>query len=92
MQKTDFFSRSIVLTEHDAYTSMTNKIKAAFSDPRRQKNYSSSEQIAEVVYQAATDGKNKLRYVAGKDAKMMYKMRRWFGYEYFMKQIKKRFF
>jgi hypothetical protein len=31
--------------------------------------YSSPAQIAEVVYEAATDGKDHLRYVAGADAK-----------------------
>jgi hypothetical protein len=29
--------------------------------------YSSPEQIAEVVYEAATDGKEQLRYIAGAD-------------------------
>lgn len=89
--KTDFFG-SLVLTEHQAYSSMVDKVLKAFSDPKRQKNHSSSEQIAEIVYQAATDGKSQLRYVAGKDANMMYKMRRWFGYRFFMKQINKIFF
>ncbi|WP_307525477.1 hypothetical protein [Pedobacter sp. W3I1] len=36
---------------------------------------SSPEQIAAVVYEAATDGKNKLRYVAGEDAKALYAQR-----------------
>ena len=31
-------------------------------------NFSTAEQIADVVYEAATDGKNQLRYVAGEDA------------------------
>ena len=42
------------------------------TDPERRKNYSMAEQIAEVVYEAATDGKSQLHHVAGEDAKAMY--------------------
>jgi len=47
--------------------------------------YSSPDQIAEVVYEAATDGKDQLRYVAGKDAKATYAMRLKVGDEAFRK-------
>ncbi|MCB0706448.1 MAG: SDR family oxidoreductase [Saprospiraceae bacterium] len=89
---TDFASRSLVLTPHPAYESLANKVMAVFSDPRRQKNYSSAEQIAHVVFETATDGKSQLRYIAGKDAKRLYKIRRRFGYKFFVNQITKRFF
>jgi hypothetical protein len=38
-------------------------------DPKQMETYSSPDQIAEVVYEAAIDGKDLLRYVAGADAK-----------------------
>lgn len=90
--KTDFAGRSLVMTEHPSYKSLVEKVLAAFMDPKQQARGSSAEQIAEVVYQAATDGKPQVRYVAGKDARMLYRIRRWIGQKSFMNQIKKRFF
>lgn len=90
--KTDFVSRSLVMSEHPAYKSLVEKVIAAFMDPKQQARGSSAEQIAEVVYTAATDGKSQVRYVAGKDAKMLFRIRRWMGQAMFMKQIRKRFF
>ncbi len=65
---------------------------AAFMDPERTKAHSTAEQIAEVVYEAATDGKDKLRYVAGADAQAMYAQRLQVGDELFRKGIAQRFF
>jgi hypothetical protein len=39
------------------------------------------------VYEAATDGKDQLRYIAGADAKAMYAMRLQLGDEAFRKAI-----
>lgn len=80
------------MTNHDAYKKMTDRVLAIFMDPKRQKDYSTPEQIAEVVYQAATDGSQQLRYIAGKDARKMYQVRKLFGYKFFMKQVRKMFF
>lgn len=88
---TDFAGRSLVLTQHDAYKELIAKVFKVFSDPKRSKDYSTPAQIAEVVYQAATDGKRQLRYIAGKDARKMYRMRRWLGYCLFMKMIRSYF-
>lgn len=60
--KTDFAGRSLVLTQHPAYEKQMNKVLAVFMDPERGLDASSAEQIAEVVYEAATDGKEQLRY------------------------------
>ena len=49
---------------------------------------SQPEQIAAVVYEAATDGKTNLRYVCGEDAKGMYAQRLKVGDEVFRKGIK----
>lgn len=90
---TDFAGRSLVMTEHAAYKSMVDKVLKVFYDPGRQKkDYSTAEEIAQVVYQAATDGKPQLRYIAGKGARKMYKVRRLFGYKFFMAQVRKMFF
>ncbi len=47
---------------------------------------------AEVVYEAATDGKDQLRYVAGEDAKATYSMRLNVGDEAFRKGMDQQFF
>ncbi len=54
--------------------------------------YSSPGEIAEVVYEAATDGKDQLRYVAGEDAKATYAMRLQVGDEAFSKAMDQQFF
>jgi NAD(P)-dependent dehydrogenase (short-subunit alcohol dehydrogenase family) len=89
--KTDFSGRSLVLAMHEAYAELTAKVLAAFSDPERRKGGSSAEEIAEVVWEAATDGKDQVTYVAGKDAKEMYAARLAMGVESFRKMIGKMF-
>lgn len=88
---TDFAGRSLDVTQHEAYEEPMQKVLSVFMDPERQKNYSTSEMIAEVVYEAATDGKNTLRYVAGEDAKAMYAQRNQVGDEAFREGIKNAF-
>jgi NAD(P)-dependent dehydrogenase (short-subunit alcohol dehydrogenase family) len=73
--KTDFFTRSLDTGTHPVYESLLARISTAFSNPEAMANYSTPEQIAEVVYGAATDGSTKLRYLAGDDAKAMYALR-----------------
>jgi NAD(P)-dependent dehydrogenase (short-subunit alcohol dehydrogenase family) len=90
--KTDFAGRSLVMTEHPAFKESLDKAYAAFTDPKRQKDYSTPEQIAETVFKAATDGKKQLRYIAGKDANTLYRVRRMLGYKFFMNQVSKAFF
>lgn len=84
---TDFASRSLVLSEHPAYTKLLDKALQAFMDPKRRKSHSTAEQIAEVVFTAATDGKKILRYVAGPDAIALYAQRMEAGDELFRKNI-----
>jgi hypothetical protein len=52
---------------------------------------STAEQIAEVVYEASTDGKDQIRYIAGEDAKGLYARRLEIGNEAFRKEIGKQF-
>jgi len=90
--KTDFFTRSFDTGRHPAYDTLVNKVMSIIADPKQMAKYSSPEQIAEVVYQAATDGKDQLRYVAGEDAKATYAMRLQMGDEAFRKVISQQFF
>lgn len=88
---TDFASRSLVLTQHPAYYELLDKTMKTFTDPERRVHASTAEQIAAIVYEAATDGKDQLRYVAGADAKATYAQRLQIGEEAFRKQIDETF-
>ena len=90
--KTDFFTRSFDTGRHDAYDKLVNQVMNVITDPKQMETYSSPEQIAEVVYEAATDGKDQLRYVAGEDAKATYAMRLQVGDEAFRQAMGQRFF
>ncbi len=90
--KTDYFTRSLDTGRHPAYDALVNKFMGMITDPKQVETYSSPEQIAEVVYEAATDGKDQLRYVAGEDAKSMYAMRLQLGDEAFRKALAQQFF
>ena len=90
--KTDFFTRSFDTGRHEAYDKLVDKVMSIITDPKQMESYSSPDQIAEVVYEAATDGKDQLRYVAGADAKATYAMRLQMGDEAFRKAMDKQFF
>jgi NAD(P)-dependent dehydrogenase (short-subunit alcohol dehydrogenase family) len=90
--KTDFFTRSFDTGRHQAYDKLVDKVMSVITDPKQMETYSSPGQIAEVVYEAATDGKDQLRYVAGEDAKATYAMRLQIGDEAFRKAMDQQFF
>jgi NAD(P)-dependent dehydrogenase (short-subunit alcohol dehydrogenase family) len=90
--KTDFFTRSFDTGHHPAYDALVNKVMTVITDPKQMATYSSPEQIAEVVYEAAADGKDQLRYVAGEDAKAIYETRMRVGDEAFRKAMVQQFF
>jgi NAD(P)-dependent dehydrogenase (short-subunit alcohol dehydrogenase family) len=90
--KTDFFTRSFDTGRHPAYDALVDKVMGVITDTKQMATYSTPEQIAEVVYEAATDGKDQLRYVAGTDAEAMYDMRSQMGDEAFRKAINQQFF
>lgn len=89
---TDFIGRSLVLAKHEAYDGLVNTVLSKFTNPERMKSYSTPAQIAAVVYEAATDGKKQLRYVAGEDAKGIYAQREQLGVEPFRASINEAFF
>lgn len=81
--KTDFLSRSADMSSHPAYNKWLEKMFSGINED----HFTPAEQIAEVVYEAATDGKDQLRYVAGEDAKAFYAQRLQIGDEAFRKQM-----
>ena len=89
--KTDFFTRSLDTGQHPAYDLLVNKVMGIITDPQQMATYSSPEQVAEVVFEAATDGRDQLRYIAGADAKAMYAVRLQLGDEAFRKVIAQQF-
>ncbi len=92
--KTDFAGRSLDWLVNPAltdYNDTLDKIKNVFSNPERLNNYSSAEHIASVIYEACTDGKSQIRYLAGNDAIQMYDTRKNLGSEEFFEMIKKNF-
>lgn len=84
---TDFTSRSMDMGKHEAYDEAVKKLFEVYSKPERAINRSTAEQIAAVVYEAATDGKDQLRYIAGIDANATYKKRLAEGPEAFRKEM-----
>lgn len=85
--KTDFAGRSLVLAQHPAYAEAMGKVLAMFMAPERNAGRSTAEQIAEVVWEAATDGKDQVTYVAGEDAKALFAQRLSAGAEAFRRAI-----
>src|SRR5882672_2543609 len=90
--KTDFFTRSFDTGRHPAYDELVDRVMSKITDPKQMETYSSPSQITEVVYEATTDGKKQLRYVAGADAKATYAMRLQLGDEAFRNAIGQQFF
>lgn len=75
---TDFAGRSLDQARSEVYDGLMSKVWSAFANVF---TYSTPEQIAAVVYEAATDGKDQLRYVAGEDAQQIYAQRQQQGAE-----------
>jgi NAD(P)-dependent dehydrogenase (short-subunit alcohol dehydrogenase family) len=90
--RTDFFTRSFDTGRHEAYDALVDKVMNVIRDPKQMATFSSPDEIAEVVYEAATDGKDQLRYVAGEDARATYAMRLKVGDEAFRKGMSQQFF
>lgn len=86
--KTDFAGRSLDKTQHEAYTELASKLYNGF-DPN---TFTSAEAIAQTVYEAITDDKDTLRYVAGTDAQALYERRLQIGNEAFRKEIHQFYF
>jgi NAD(P)-dependent dehydrogenase (short-subunit alcohol dehydrogenase family) len=88
---TDFATRSLQRTMDGAsvYDAALEKVFAAFGTNAA--NYSTADQIAEVIYQAATDDTDQIRYVAGQDAQALYSAWKSMSNEAFFAMINQRF-
>jgi len=84
---TDFASRSLDTGAHPEYQEIENKMFGGFDE--MMKSASTADQIAAVVYEASTDGKDQVRYVAGADAKALYARHLEIGNEAFRKELNK---
>lgn len=86
---TDFLGRSLETSSHESYKDLEDKL---FNTTKAMMDAAASpEQIAAIVYEAATDGKDQIRYVAGEDSKTMYARRQELGNEEFRKEVRKQF-
>ncbi|WP_118976444.1 SDR family oxidoreductase [Taibaiella koreensis] len=85
--QTDFIGRSLDFSPHPAYQQWTDSLFAGIE----QHQFSPVEAIAAVVYEAATDGKDQLVYLAGPDAEAMHARRRELGNEAFHQQMEATF-
>jgi NAD(P)-dependent dehydrogenase (short-subunit alcohol dehydrogenase family) len=86
---TDFAGRSMEQNSLPYYEAAVNKMFGSFGDML--KNASTAEYIAETVYDAATDSKDQLKYVAGTDAQELYARREKIGQLAMMQEIKQAF-
>jgi hypothetical protein len=66
-----------------------DKVKAARA--RYITNSSTPELVAKVIYRAATDPSDRMRYIAGADARRLIPLRRLLGAGRTMRMIKQRF-
>lgn len=76
--QTDFFGRSqerVPVAPDSDYSPTVERIRAALSQAWDPAKLSSADAIAEIIYQAATDGSPRIRYVAGADAVERYQHR-----------------
>lgn len=83
---TDFAGRSFDFNNDEkleAYQNIVTKIMSAF--PKMIKSASHTDVVTGVIYKAATDGSNRLRYMAGKDAKLYDFLNKVFGYGFIYK-------
>jgi NAD(P)-dependent dehydrogenase (short-subunit alcohol dehydrogenase family) len=78
--QTDFAGRSLDGGMHSAYQQLADKVSEGYS-PERVRQFSTAEQIAAVIYEAATDNKKQIRYLAGSDAIASYEERLKIGAE-----------
>jgi len=84
--KTNFGSTALVLEQHSAYDALWDKMMEGFQDGSLI-HFSEPEEIASVIYEAATDEKDQQKYAAGKDAIALSEKREKIGFEAHRKEI-----
>lgn len=86
------FRSNQVFAQNDAYAPLFQKVTNAFMQGKTPTVVSEPEAIAAVIYEAATDGKDQLRYPAGPDAVSYVAERKRVGEEAFRQQLNELFF
>lgn len=87
LMNTAFLEKSFDYVPHPEYATLFDKLFGAFKPT----DFSSPAPIAEVVFEAATDGKDTLRYLAGADAIAIYEKRKQVGDSAFIKELEQAF-
>jgi len=92
--RTDYVGRSMAMgTINTApYQTIIDKANAVLGHLMLPENLTPAEVIAAVVYEAATDGKDQIRYVGGEDGKQLYATREQMGQEAFRAYFDEVFF
>jgi NAD(P)-dependent dehydrogenase (short-subunit alcohol dehydrogenase family) len=75
------FGANITVTTAEPYQALMDHYMGVLSNPAFVQNGSTAEEIAAVVYEAATDEKDQVHYMAGNDVKAMYERRLQVGAE-----------
>lgn len=88
--QTDFAGRSLQGAMHDAYQQLVTKVSEGYS-AEQVANYTKAEEVARVIFEAATDERNQLRYIAGIDAIALYAERCDLGAEAQFQKMKSHF-
>jgi short-subunit dehydrogenase len=92
MIATDFGGRSFDFSNDESMAEYKNIVNALMTAmPTMAENASPASVVAEVIFEAATDGKNQLRYTAGEDAKMLITNRQQYDDVTFIGGIKSQF-
>lgn len=89
---TDFAGRSLDHASHGAYAALFERVMARFADPVRIGGHATAEQVAEVVFRAATDDQTVGTYLAGADANALFGQRLAMGIESFRRSVAMHFF
>lgn len=72
--QTNFAGRSLQGGMHEAYSQLVTKVSEGYSEEQIA-SYTKAEDVAKIIYDAARDNKEQLRYIAGNDAKGLYQER-----------------
>lgn len=92
MIATDFAGRSFDFTNDESMSEYQNIVGALMGAmPAMTENASPASLVAEVIFEAATDGKKQLRYTAGEDAKTLVANRKQYDDATFIGGIKAQF-
>lgn len=88
--QTDFAGRSMDVGQHDAYQKLVEKVSEGYSAESIEQ-FSTPEAIAAVIYGAAINDNDQLRYIAGTDALSLYNEREKEGAEAQYQRMQKMF-